>query len=159
MQQQFTGASVRRVIDPSGAAIREHAHDWPLISLYVLGGYRNLTECGEHDIAGPSMVYYGAGAAHRNLVGGTGFEQIEIEFDPAWLGHPAMPPDGVLLRVGGRCGALARCLARACEGPLSEQALLAALRGLLTAARDEPARPRGSWIGDITGSRTSCLPR
>ena len=63
---RFTGAVVRRTIDPSRAVVAEHAHDWPMLSLYVMGGYRNVSACGEHDIAGPSFVFYGRGAAHRN---------------------------------------------------------------------------------------------
>jgi hypothetical protein len=83
----FSGARVRRVLDPSGAVVAEHAHDWPMISLYVMGGYRNFTHCGEREIAGPSIVFYRPGAAHRNVAGETGFEQIEIEFDPGEVGR------------------------------------------------------------------------
>src|ERR1700756_780896 len=101
MLHQFSGVQVRRVIDPGGAVVREHAHDWPVLSLYVLGGYRNFTERGEHDVAGPSLVYYGRGVAHRNVAGAMGFEQVEIEFAPAWLKAAELPADGVLLRAGG----------------------------------------------------------
>src|ERR1700728_4459285 len=109
----FRGVRVRRVLDPSRAVVAEHARDWPMISLYVMGGYRNVTDCGEREIAGPSMVFYRPGAGHRNVAGETGFEQIEIEFDPAWLGASALPPQAVLTRVGGTCGALARSLCSA----------------------------------------------
>ncbi len=150
MLQEFAGALVRRVIDPSQAVVHEHAHEWPMISLYVLGGYRNITEYGERDIAGPSMVFYRPGVVHRNVVGEMGFEQIEIEFDPAWLGPSAMPLERILLRVGGACGALARSIARACDAPLAEEQFVASVRRLLSTARQESTRQSGSWVGAVT---------
>lgn len=149
MLQQFTGATVRRVIDPGRAVIREHAHDWPLVSLYVQGSYRNVTECGERIIAGPSMVFYRPGVAHQNVVGEAGFEQIEIEFDPQWLGSSAMPLERVLLCVGGACGALSRSIARACNGPLSEEHFLNLVRRLLLTADQAPKHDERSWPGDV----------
>ena len=146
----FTGACVRRVIDPSGALVAEHAHAWPMVSLYVMGTYRNITERGEREIAGPSMVFYGAGVAHRNVVGETGFEQIEIEFDPRWLGVRALPPEGLLLHVGGACGALARVIADACETQLPEADLRTSLLRLLAVAQREPARRMHAWMDDVT---------
>ena len=128
----FRGVRVRRVVDPSRAVVAEHAHDWPMISLYVMGGYRNATDCGEREIAGPSIVFYRPGAAHRNVAGETGFEQIEIEFDPAWLGPSALPPEQVLIRVGGSCGAVARSVAVQCDAGLSEAELRTSIRRLFT---------------------------
>lgn len=146
----FAGASVRRVVDPSRAVVREHAHDWPTLSLYVLGGYRNVTERGELDIAGPSMLFYGAGVAHRNVVGDTGFEQIEIEFDPAWLGSPEVPRESVLVRVGGGTGALARVIARACEAALPEVQLRDSILRLFATARRQPAAPSATWAAEVS---------
>jgi AraC family transcriptional regulator len=40
----FKGASVRRVIDRSHACVPEHAHDWPVLWLFVIGSYLNQTE-------------------------------------------------------------------------------------------------------------------
>ena len=146
----FGGARVRRVLDPSRAVVAEHAHDWPLISLYVMGGYRNVTEYGEQEIAGPSMVFYRPGTAHRNVVDEMGFEQIEIEFDPAWLGPSALPPDQVLTRVGGSSGALAHSVAVKCHPELSETELRTWIRRLLVIARSEPARPVSPWMDRVT---------
>lgn len=146
----FAGASVRRVVDPSRAVVREHAHDWPTISLYVLGGYRNVTEQGELDIAGPSLLFYPAGVAHRNVVGAAGFEQIEIEFDPAWLGHQEMPPESVLVRVGGAAGAMARLVARACEAALPEDQLRDSIHRLFSTARHQPAAPSATWASEVS---------
>ena len=146
----FGGARVRRVLDPSRAVIAEHAHDWPLISLYVMGGYRNVTEYGEREFAGPSMVFYRRGTAHRNVVGEMGFEQVEIEFDPAWLGVSALPPDQILARVGGTCGPLARSLAVRCNLEPTEAELRNWIRRLLVIARCEPARPPSPWTETVT---------
>jgi AraC family transcriptional regulator len=146
----YSGVRVRRVLDPSGAVVAEHAHDWPMVSLYVMGGYRNLTDRGEREIAGPSMVFYRRGAAHRNVAGETGFEQIEIEFDAAWLGPTALPPEEVLVRVGGICGALARSVAVQCDAGLSEAELRASIQRLLTMAHFQPARPVSTWIDSVT---------
>ena len=79
----FSGACVRRVIDRSLARVPEHAHDWPVLSLFVIGSYLNETEVGTRFICGPSAVFYRAGARHRNATAAVGFEQIEIEFDPS----------------------------------------------------------------------------
>ncbi|MGH8291174.1 MAG: hypothetical protein ACREV7_19585 [Steroidobacteraceae bacterium] len=101
MLHEFSGALVRRVIDRSGARVPEHAHDWPLLSLFVMGSYSNRTEMGEQFIAGPSAVLYATGAAHCNTAGPGGFEQIEIEFDPAWLRSACLPAGPVVRWVGG----------------------------------------------------------
>ena len=111
--RNFGGAKVRRVVYRSDARIPEHAHDWPLLSLFVLGGCSNETEFGETSIAGPSAILFRAGAAHRNVIGPLGFEQIEIEFDPAWLGYMPDAPESQWL--SGRAGAEARALARLCS--------------------------------------------
>jgi len=141
----FSGVRVRRVVDRSHGETPEHAHDCPLLSLYVLGGYRNRTELGERDIAGPSAVLYRAGAAHRNRAGPSGFEQIEIEFDPAWLGAAAVPDTPVSRWSGGddATGALRRlCLQRP-----SEAALQRALQQFISQAGRSDERRPPAWLG------------
>jgi AraC family transcriptional regulator len=150
MLRSFSGASVKRVIDRSHARVPEHAHDWPLLSLFVIGSYSNETEIGERFICGPSAVFYRAGAAHRNTVAAVGFEQIEIEFDPTWLGCWLLPSVPVMQWVGGGAGREARQLARACEGELSETLLRAALQRFLQGANQQPGREPAAWIGVIT---------
>jgi AraC family transcriptional regulator len=130
--------------------VPEHAHDWPVISLFVIGSYLNETEIGEKFIAGPSAVFYRAGAVHRNTTAAVGFEQIEIEFDPAWLGRSFLPTVPVVLWIGGRVGREARLLAHACEGGPSENRLRAALQRLLEGSSQQPEREPASWIGTIT---------
>lgn len=150
MQRKLSGASVRRVIDRSHARVPEHAHDWPVLSIFILGGYSNQTEFGEIAIAGPSAILYRAGAAHRNVVGSAGFEQIEIEFDPAWLGRSLIPDAPVSRWLGGRSGAQARNLAKLCGLETDEQRLRAALRQFMDSASAETERAPPNWVGTIT---------
>jgi AraC-like DNA-binding protein len=127
MPQRFSGVSVRRVIDRSRAEIPQHAHDWPVLSLFVMGAYTNHTEIGEEFIYGPSAILYRAGAAHHNIVGSDGFEQIEIEFDPAWLRSAAVLDMPVQRWIGRDAGSEARSLARLCGSAPTERRLHAAV--------------------------------
>jgi|SRR5579872_4870091 len=150
MVRSFSGATVRRVIDRSHVHVPEHAHDWPVLSLFVIGSYLNETEVGEQFICSPSAVLYRAGAAHRNKIAGVGFEQIEIEFDPAWLGLQRLPSEPVTRWVGGRIGAQARSLTRTCDGELSATRLRRALQNFLQQAISQPKRESAHWIDTIT---------
>lgn len=143
--KSFPGVSITRVIDRANARVPEHAHDWPLVSLFVAGAYSNCTELGEAYISGPSAVFYRAGAAHCNVVSATGFEQIEIEFDPAWLGRDRLPTVPVRRWIGGRVAADARSLMRLCNGELSETHLLAELRRFMTGAACAGDRTPPGW--------------
>jgi AraC family transcriptional regulator len=149
MLRQFSGATVRRVVDRSDASVPEHAHDWPVLSVFVLGRYRNQTELGEAAIAGPSAIFYRAGAAHRNAIGPLGFEQIEIEFDAAWLGRELMPAMPVSRWLGGRTGGEARKLARLCSWETNELQFRAALRLFLLGGNNQTARAAPSWVDVI----------
>lgn len=137
--------SVSRVIDRAHARVPEHAHDWPLVSLFVMGAYSNCTEMGESFICSPSAIYYRGGAAHRNEVSATGFEQLEIEFDPAWLGQSWLPSLPVRRWIGGRVAAHTRSLLQLCNGALLEKHLLMELRRFLAAAMREDERTPAAW--------------
>ena len=145
----YSGATVRRVIDRSHACVPEHAHDWPVLSLFVIGSYWNMTEIGEMFISGPSAILYRAGAAHRNAIAAYGFEQIEIEFDPEWLGGGVLPRGPVMRWSGGPAGREARQLARACYAGIEEQCLRKAIYGFLGVARRSAAPVSAGWIGTI----------
>jgi AraC-like DNA-binding protein len=138
------------VIDRSHACVPEHAHDWPVLSLFVIGSYLNETEVGRRFICGPSAVLYRAGAAHRNTTAAVGFEQIEIEFDPAWLEYRLLPGEPVTRWIGGRVGREARYLAQACEAEASATHLRAALQRFLEAASRQPQGEPPGWIGTMT---------
>lgn len=144
--RKLGGVIVRRVIDRSNADVPEHAHDWPVLSLFVIGAYRNRTELGEASVAGPSAILYRAGAAHRNFTGSTGFEQMEIEFDPAWLGRTPLPDVPVSRWLGGSAAAASRALALTCAGQVQENELRTAVRRLLEKASIEPEPPRPRWL-------------
>ncbi|HEY3887051.1 MAG TPA: AraC family transcriptional regulator [Caulobacteraceae bacterium] len=149
MPGPFSGAFVRRVIDHSGKDVPEHAHDWPLLSLFVMGGCLTRAEPGEAFVSGPSAVLYRAGAKHKNTVGDFGFEQIEIEFDPAWLGD-ALPTAPVSRWIGGRIGGAARAFARLCTEEIDEAALRAGLRQFLEGASRAPPRRSPGWVEEVS---------
>lgn len=149
MLREFSGATVRRVIDRSGEVVPEHAHDWPVLSLFVIGGYLNQAEPGEAFISGPSAVLYRAGAAHRNEIADFGFEQIEIEFDPAWLGG-VLPAALVSRWIGGRIGAEARGFAKLCAGEMTEADLRVGLQRFLDDASRAPASCPPGWTADVS---------
>ena len=152
MLQEFSGATLRRTLDRSGANVPEHAHDWPLLSLFVMGSYSNQTELGERFISGPSAVFYAAGAAHRNMAGPEGFEQIEIEFDPAWLRSVRLPRGPVLQWTGGRGAAAASGLARLCSRNVSEEDVLAALRRFLETTPPASGTVHPEWLDGVSCS-------
>lgn len=83
--RRFSGARSARVIGGGETIVGEHSHDWPVLSLYVMGDYEKTFDGGEARIAGPSVVLHGAGEAHSNRLFGAGLEQIDLQFDPAWL--------------------------------------------------------------------------
>jgi AraC-like DNA-binding protein len=145
--RNFSGAKIRRAVDRSHTRIPEHAHDWPVLSLVVLGSCSNETELGKNFVAGPSAILFQAGAAHRNVVGPQGFEQIEIEFDPAWLGF--MPNVPVSRWLNGRAGAEVRSLVHLCGTEGSEEQLRAALRRFMEGADIAPERDPPDWVAEI----------
>ena len=150
MLREFSGATIRRTLDRSRAEVPEHAHDWPLLSLFVMGAYSNHTELGECSIAGPSAVFYAAGAAHRNTAGPDGFEQIEIEFDPGWARGVRFPADPVSRWMGGCGAAAARTLARLCRQDLDEARLLTALRQFVETAAIGSDTADPEWLDGVT---------
>jgi AraC family transcriptional regulator len=156
IMRSFSGASIRRVIDRSRFQVPEHIHDWPVLSLFVMGSYLNETEIGQNFICGPSAVFYRACAPHRNTSGAVGFEQIEIEFDPAWIGHALLPCTPVMRWIGGRTGADARRLIQACEGESSENSVRAALRQFFAGANRQSQREPAHWIDAITRRLNEC---
>lgn len=146
MLQSFGGASVRRIVDRSHSQVPEHSHAWPLLSIFVIGAYSNETELGTEFIDGPSAIFYSAGASHRNTIGSEGFEQIEIEFDPAWLGSPIPSRAPVARWIGGPAGAKARRLGHACNMITSEVELASLLRTFFESADNAAAQRQPKWI-------------
>ena len=149
---ESSGVIVRRVVDLSDARVPEHAHDWPVLSIFVLGGYLNETELGRRRIDSPSAVFYRAGSAHRNTALSVGFEQIEIEFDPRWLGRTPVPGAPVAHWVGGHAGFMARSLAQYCAGAISATGIRGAMCELMWAVRGVQERPHAPWV-DVVSER------
>lgn len=150
--KSFPGVAIRRVIDRANARVPEHAHDWPVLSLYVVGAYSNCTEGDEAFISGPSAIFYRGGTAHRNQVSSAGFEQLEIEFDPAWLGYDCLPSFPVRRWTGGCIAGHARSLAQLCNSEfveLSEKRLLTELRRFMAAAVCKVDRAPAGWTRSI----------
>lgn len=121
--KRFGGATATRVIDGGHRAVREHAHDWPILSLFIAGDYLNTTDEGRMRIHSPAAIFYRRGDAHANVVGGVGHEQIEIEFDPGWIGSGLLPC-GPRRWIGGVTGGAARQLARLWTDPSASERLL-----------------------------------
>lgn len=142
----FSGAVVRRTVDQSHAVVPEHAHDWHVLSVFISGSYHNRTELGEAALARPSGILYRPGAAHANQIGQFGFEQIEIEFDPGWLGNFTLPDLPVSRWTGGRMATLSRNLARRCSEQEAEHRLKSALLAFFEEANRAatPIQPR--WL-------------
>jgi AraC family transcriptional regulator len=147
---KFTGAVVSRTIDRSHSRVPEHAHDWPMLSLFVLGAYSNRTEVGERHVCGPSAVLYCAGIGHANSVSTDGFEQIEIEFDPAWLRFSGLPDMPVAHMTGGCIGAATRAMVRTCGEAMDEERFATALRWFLTIAVKHSRGSRPVWVDQVT---------
>jgi AraC-like DNA-binding protein len=149
MLKKFNGATVRRVIDRSFARVPEHAHDWPVLSIFVIGAYWNTTELGECFVAGHSAILYRAGAAHQNRIALNGFEQIEIEFDPCWLGKALLPDAPVSHWLGGREGEEARNFAQLCGRDPTEEQLRDGVRLFVESAGREPRTTPPDWIATV----------
>ena len=109
-----SGAHVSRVMHPPQQQIPPHRHDWPVLTLYRLGGYREEAEDGQSiQFNGPSIVFQPAGAAHADQIGDCGLETLAMTFDPAWLTAEARRwlPARSHWRQGGRMALAARQLA------------------------------------------------
>jgi AraC-like DNA-binding protein len=101
-----------------------------MLSIFVLGSYLNETELGRQFICAPSVVFYRAGAMHRNAVAAHGFEQVEIEFDPAWIGRAGLPDAPVKRWIAGDTAAECRRLLGACASSSPADLRMALIRFL-----------------------------
>lgn len=155
--RRLSGAHAVRIIDGGGCVVKEHSHDWPVISLYVSGGLENFTDVGEISISSPAAVLYGSGAAHSNIVQSDGFEQIQIEFDPRWLGADAqIQLSGPRHWVGGKVALAARELRRTWTVANASEAQLAeALKRFLFFALTSPAHREPPWLKSVV-QRLEC---
>lgn len=112
--RRLDGARVARIMHPPHQRIAPHEHDWPVLTLYRIGGYREVGETGEIAFDGPSVVFQPAGAAHADEIGAAGLETLAMTFDPAWLSEEARAalPERTCWRPGGAVAAASRKLAQ-----------------------------------------------
>lgn len=112
--RRLSGAHVSRIMHPPGQHIEAHGHDWPVLTLYRLGGYRERGDEGETiELDGPSVVFQPAGATHEDEIGENGLETLAMTFDPAWLSAEARAvlPSRTHWAPGGPVAVAARALA------------------------------------------------
>ena len=144
----FSGARAVRIVDGANSFVGEHAHEWPILSVYVMGDYKKLSSTGEARFASPSVVLHPAGEAHANVIGERGLEQIDIQFDPAWL-RPArkIPFDRIHSWEGGLVAVAARRLASAWTARAVDEASLAQKTAqFLNFALATPQMPQPRWM-------------
>ena len=156
---RLTGARAVRLVDRGGTVAPEHAHDWPVLSVFLAGRYCNACMLGEADIDRPSAVFYRPGEVHANRIGDEGLEQIDLEFDPRWLGLsiPAAAPP-VRRWIGGPMAPVARALAALWANGALEARLAQATREFLIAGfrAEEPARP--AWLEPVAAALSAPSP-
>lgn len=145
--RRFAGARIARVMHPPGQRIDAHGHDWPVLTLYRTGAYREEGEDGEAAFDGPSVVFQPAGAAHADEIGASGLETLAMTFDPAWLGDAPLPAR-TCWRQGGALGVASRRLALAWLHA-DEVQVRAQTARLLHAVACTPAPPRPAWADTV----------
>ncbi|MEZ5972656.1 MAG: AraC family transcriptional regulator [Hyphomonadaceae bacterium] len=154
--QRRSGAHVSRIMHPPGQRIASHEHDWPVLTLYRLGSYRELADDGRSiKFDGPSVVFQPAGAAHADEIGEHGLETLAMTFDPAWLTAQAreLLPARTLWRPGGQMSIAARALADvwldAESGDARLRAATSDFLARLFSQRDDE-RPTPAWADRVS---------
>ncbi len=147
----ISGARAIRVIEVPDSTIGEHAHDWPVLSLYVMGSCTRSFTSQVAQINGPCAVLHRLGEFHSSSVGATGLEQIDIEFDPAWLRLAgASLFDRTQHLRGGETGAAARRLSALWTGGLAaERTLSRATADFLQQALTSTAAREPHWLATV----------
>lgn len=144
--RRLSGATASRVVDGRACVVDEHAHDWPVLSIFIAGEYRNRSDLGEVSISSPAVLLYRRGDAHANRVGHVGHEQIEIEFDPLWVSG-SFDLDRPEVWIGGPTATAARRLASLWRDPRQDEVTLSAATGcFLRAAIATKPRHRPWWV-------------
>ena len=149
------GAVFSRIMHPPRQRIEAHAHDWPVLAIYRLGGYREESDAGESAFDGPSVVFHPGGAAHADEVGELGLETVSLSFDPSWLSPEAAAALASFSwsRVGGAAALAARKLAMMWLTPrIDEQALRRATSKFFLSADAAPAPKQPDWVNDLDGA-------
>jgi AraC family transcriptional regulator len=145
-----SGARAVWIVDKPGSVVAEHRHDWPILSLFITGDYLKVSEAGATRISSPAAVLHAAGAPHGSVVGQSGAEQLDIEFDPAWAGLDTRKLRPVHCWIGGAVAASARKLAALwTDGCSDERRLRVETEGLLTLALHPTPERAPDWLPSV----------
>lgn len=150
--RQLSGAALSRIMHPPRQRIEPHRHDWPVLAIYRLGGYREEIDGAENAFDGPSVVFHPANAGHADEIGEAGLETVSMSFDPGWLEPDAraLLPNRSWSRAGGVAALAARKLASVWLEPgASDRDLAAATSGFMLEALLAPAPRRPSWLEKV----------
>lgn len=146
--RRLDGAVATRIVHPGAQSIAEHTHDWPVLSFYRMGAYRERGEAGEVALCGPSVVFHPAGAPHADEIGARGLETLVLEFDPAWLGEALSRRS--CYWSGGAAALDAPALATLWLSPDARPAQLKAATGrFLARAFAAATPPQPAWLGAV----------
>lgn len=157
-QRRAPGGFAVRVSDLGPCSTEEHAHDWPILSVFVVGEHIKVDAGGRRRINGPSIVLHPAGVSHANDIGPYGAEQIDIVFDPAWLRIPTDLTSGPLRCWSGRIAAeSARLLLEAWRGeaPTDSGRLAALTRFALQRVASAVEEPSPAWLPQLEQAMTT----
>jgi AraC family transcriptional regulator len=131
--------------------VAEHVHDFPYLSLHVLGSYSEQGDNGAAAIDGPAASFHPAGTTHSDAIGENGLSTVVISFDPAWLTHAVdshVLPSQSTYWLGGAAARNASVLARHCLGQGRAAAMLDAIKDFLANANRfsvRAAEPAWMW--------------
>ena len=149
----LSGARAMRVIHGPHQVIAEHDHDWPSLTLPVLGECTESCEAGVIRLAGLSAVIHPPGAFHSDTVSGRGMETVSIQLDPAWLSDTLTSSRLGRTRFvsGGRGGAAATRLSRLWATVSTPESELRQATGHLIALAlsDQQSPPGPHWISAV----------
>jgi AraC family transcriptional regulator len=143
----FAGVEAVHVQHAGRRHIPEHAHDWPNLTIPLLGHANEAYETAKVRLSGGVAVFHPAGGAHSNQIGACGLDTLGLLFDPDWLGIEGARPDlsKPVTWQGGRGAALARQLARLWMRPeVTEAELRCAIVRLLSVPARTPNVP--AWL-------------
>lgn len=148
--RRFSGAWSARVTEPAHSRVPEHFHDWPVLSLYLVGGCTRRFDAGEVRTDGPSAVLHPARESHSSSIGEAGLVQVDVQFDPAWLrGAGTSWLDRMICRNDGRVAAAASRLARRWMDPTVPETVLASETAAFIAhALHTPVARMPAWLDD-----------
>lgn len=158
--RRMSGAVACRIMHPPGQNIDPHGHDWPVLAIYRLGGYREYTEDAATTFDGPSVVFHPGRAYHADVVGETGLETLNLSFDPDWLEPEARAalPQSSWWRTGGAAALAARRLASILEADVDATVVQRAVSHFFSSALATPPARRPEWMDHSEERRNALNP-